>query len=123
MLGIPRYRTLVQYVPQHPSLLPGTPLDFLTTIQKFGSRKADDSNTTNTTMDPMELAQDWGLDKTYWRREWSTLSGGEAQRMALAISVGIGGAEVILLDGQCVLGLCEGEFGLWAWDSSDGPRE
>jgi len=35
-----------------------------------------------------------------WAREWSTLSGGEGQRIALAIAVGIGGAEVVLLDGE-----------------------
>ena len=33
---------------------------------------------------------------------WSTLSGGEAQRIALAIAVGIGGAEVVLLDGRFI---------------------
>lgn len=35
-----------------------------------------------------------------WAREWSTLSGGEGQRIALAIAIGIGGAEVVLLDGM-----------------------
>lgn len=38
-----------------------------------------------------------------WQREWSTLSGGEGQRIALAIAVGVGGAEVVLLDGECCL--------------------
>lgn len=33
-----------------------------------------------------------------WTRDWATLSGGEGQRIALAIAVGIGGAEIILLD-------------------------
>jgi ABC-type thiamine transport system ATPase subunit len=36
-----------------------------------------------------------------WHRGWSTLSGGEGQRIALAIAVGVGGAEVVLLDGEC----------------------
>jgi len=35
-----------------------------------------------------------------WAREWSTLSGGEGQRIALAIAIGLGGAEVVLLDGE-----------------------
>lgn len=30
-----------------------------------------------------------------WGRDWATLSGGEAQRMALAIAVGIGKAEIV----------------------------
>jgi energy-coupling factor transporter ATP-binding protein EcfA2 len=38
-----------------------------------------------------------------WGREWSTLSGGEGQRMALAIAIGLGGAEVVLLDGKLQL--------------------
>ena len=33
-------------------------------------------------------------------REWATLSGGEGQRLALAIALGIGGAELVLLDGE-----------------------
>lgn len=37
-------------------------------------------------------------------REWGTLSGGEGQRLALAIALGIGGAEVVLLDGESALG-------------------
>jgi ABC-type Mn2+/Zn2+ transport system ATPase subunit len=36
-----------------------------------------------------------------WDREWATLSGGEGQRIALAIAAGLPGAEVILLDGEC----------------------
>ena len=48
----------------------------------------------------MELASDWGVDRRLWMREWATLSGGEGQRLALAIALGIGGAEVVLLDGK-----------------------
>ena len=51
-------------------------------------------------LDPMELASDWGVDRRLWMREWATLSGGEGQRLALAIALGIGGAEVVLLDGR-----------------------
>jgi ABC-type dipeptide/oligopeptide/nickel transport system ATPase subunit len=39
------------------------------------------------------------MDAALWRREWATLSGGEAQRMGLAVAVSLGDAEVILLDG------------------------
>lgn len=51
-------------------------------------------------MDPLELAEQWGIDKILWSRDWSRLSGGEAQRIALAAAIGLGGADIILLDGE-----------------------
>ena len=91
-------------------MLPGTPQDLLKTIRSFksrqsasGSQDGNDQNKTksiNKGVDPVELAAEWGIDRTYWQREWSTLSGGEGQRMALAIAIGIGGAEIVLLDGE-----------------------
>lgn len=104
-LGIPSYRTRVQYVPQRPSLLPGTPLDLIQAIQSFASR----SKSGNIEQDAMRIANDWGIDSLLWMREWSTLSGGEGQRMALAIALGAGTVEVLLLDGTtCSLNLREG---------------
>lgn len=50
----------------------------------------------------MGIAEDWGIVKPLWNREWSTLSGGEGQRIALAIAIGVGGAEIVLLDGESV---------------------
>jgi ABC-type iron transport system FetAB ATPase subunit len=123
LIGIPTYRTLVQYVPQRPSLLPGTPLDFLHTIRSFRSRQArarstrpsaSDSHASegdygavrgSESIDPLELAAEWGIEKTMWKREWGTLSGGEGQRIALAVAVGVGGAEVVLLDGGSTVSL------------------
>jgi ABC-type iron transport system FetAB ATPase subunit len=104
--GIPKYRTLVQYIPQRPSLLPGTPLDFLTTLHSFSSRSSSASSSSDcpSPLDPVELALEWGVDRRLWMREWGTLSGGEGQRLALAIALGIGGAEVVLLDGESALG-------------------
>ncbi|WVF66126.1 hypothetical protein IAT40_000865 [Kwoniella sp. CBS 6097] len=111
--GAPEWRVRVGYVPQRPSLLPGTPLDFLHTINSFSARRnasqnqmERDTSTSSSSngelgrdvMDPLDLAQEWGIDKTLWRRDWGTLSGGEAQRIALAVAVAAGGAEVLLLD-------------------------
>lgn len=98
---IPEWRIKVAYVPQRPSLLPGTPLDFLSIIRSLSARKKAQQGSEGAEVDPMGLAQDWGIDKPLWRRDWGTLSGGEAQRIALAVAVGIGGAEVLLLDGMC----------------------
>ena len=103
----------MQYIPQRPSLLPGTPLDFLTKIRSFGSRHraapgASDSQYGSTRgggddsgpLDPIDLAAEWGIERTMWQRDWNTLSGGESQRIALALAVGVGGAEILLLDGM-----------------------
>jgi ABC-type iron transport system FetAB ATPase subunit len=97
-IGVPKYRTLVQYIPQRPPLLPGTPLDFLNTCKSFASRDKEVLH------NPLELAAGWGVDKTLWMRDWGTLSGGEGQRIAMAIAIGLGGAEVLLLDGEFKLG-------------------
>jgi len=51
-------------------------------------------------MDPVEVAGNWDVDEELWDRDWSNLSGGEAQRVALAIAVGLGTAEILLLDGK-----------------------
>lgn len=45
------------------------------------------------------IASSWGVDTQLWDRDWSNLSGGETQRIALAIGVGLDTAEVLLLDG------------------------
>ena len=50
--------------------------------------------------EPIEVASAWGVDEELWDRTWSNLSGGETQRLALAIAVGLKTAEVLLLDGK-----------------------
>lgn len=94
---MPTYRTKVSYVPQRPSLLSGTPRDFLVTVTSFRSRRA---RQTASHSNPIEISKDWGIDDELWDRNWSNLSGGESQRIALATAVGLNAAEVLLLDGQ-----------------------
>jgi len=93
------------YVPQRPSLLPGTPRDFLNTILSFSARKAHSKPNANASSPivtdfngPLEVAQTLGIDSELWDRSWSDLSGGESQRMSLAIAVGLNAAEILLLD-------------------------
>ncbi|KAN0077266.1 P-loop containing nucleoside triphosphate hydrolase protein [Tylopilus felleus] len=97
--GVPAFRTKVFYVPQRPSLLSGTPRDFLATISSFSSRRvpkslSDGSGPTY----PIEIAKVWGIDEELWDRDWTNLSGGESQRIALATALGLNTAEVLLLD-------------------------
>ncbi|KIM65296.1 hypothetical protein SCLCIDRAFT_1212460 [Scleroderma citrinum Foug A] len=93
--GVPTYRTKVFYVPQRPSLLSGTPRDFLVTVTSFRSRRFKQ---TASHSNPIEISKDWGIDEELWDRNWSNLSGGESQRIALATAVGLNTAEVLLLD-------------------------
>ncbi|THH19306.1 hypothetical protein EW146_g1827 [Bondarzewia mesenterica] len=92
--GVPAYRTHVQYVPQRPSLLPSTPREFLSTISTFQSRHGTSSVDLHRAID---IASSWGVEEEMWDRAWNTLSGGEAQRIALAIGFGLGSA-ILLLD-------------------------
>ncbi|KAH8117570.1 P-loop containing nucleoside triphosphate hydrolase protein [Phellopilus nigrolimitatus] len=103
--GVPNYRTRVLYVPQRPSLLPGTPRDFLKQLSTFRAYKAqsegrDGDSATGFSFDTraVDIAESWGVEEALWDRPWTTLSGGEAQRIALAAALGLNCAEVVLLD-------------------------
>ncbi|PIL24180.1 ATP-binding cassette transporter [Ganoderma sinense ZZ0214-1] len=99
------------------SLLPGTPRDFLAAIYTFATHsKTSTSSKASSALssifdgnsgeldvshhDALNVAEAWGIDRELWDRTWANLSGGEAQRIALAIAVGLGTAEVLLLDGK-----------------------
>ena len=48
------------------------------------------------------IASQWNIGRELWYREWATLSGGEGQRIALAIGLSLQGTETLLLDGGLV---------------------
>lgn len=80
----------------------------MTAISKFGSfdqksilNKIKSGRPVILSHEPIELADSWGVEEELWDRNWSTLSGGEMQRIALAIAVGMKTAEILLLDGKC----------------------
>ena len=109
--GIPTYRTHVLYVPQRPSLLPGTPNTFLTQLSTFKthSAHAQERQTSYSALAASiaarahDVSVQWGVTEELWDRPWSNLSGGEAQRIALATAVGLNRAEILLLDGEHIL--------------------
>ena len=49
---------------------------------------------------PLEVGSQFGIDPNLWNRNWTELSGGEGQRIMMAIGVALGTAEVLLLDGE-----------------------
>ncbi|KAH9857086.1 P-loop containing nucleoside triphosphate hydrolase protein [Lenzites betulinus] len=107
--GVPKYRTQVLYVPQRPSLLPGSPRDFLQAVSTFAVHKQSPSakakaaatlglghaqeNGVSSAHGALALAESWGVERELWDRAWANLSGGEAQRIVLAIAVGLDTAE------------------------------
>jgi len=104
-IGVPTYRTYVQYIPQRPSLLPGTPRDLFETLSTFRARHSPESGPGDNVHfhRSIDLAEQWGIAKELWDRPWSVLSVGEAQRLSLAIAHGLNRAEVLMLDGTLFL--------------------
>jgi ABC-type dipeptide/oligopeptide/nickel transport system ATPase subunit len=83
-------------------MLPGSPQDFLSAITTLDAHKAlakKRPHSVSPLQRAMDIASKWDISPQLWDREWSNLSGGEAQRIALAIALGIDTAEVLLLDG------------------------
>lgn len=81
-------------------------MDFLRTITSLEAHKAYAhalQKEQKSSQDPfrraLDISSSWDVDPQLWEREWSNLSGGEAQRIALAIAVGLNTAEILLLDG------------------------
>ncbi|KAG0369187.1 hypothetical protein BGZ54_000118 [Gamsiella multidivaricata] len=90
--GIANWRTKVMYIPQRTAVMEGTPLDFLEEVRKFKTHKKNDNYD-----DPVQIGLDWGVRPELWHSKWNSLSGGEMQRISLAIACSFR-PEILLLD-------------------------
>ena len=78
-----------------PRNLEGTPMDFFNEIMGYGRQRSHELDSRERLE---ELMSEWDLEPILLRQSWSTISGGEAQRVSLAIALVTGKKTVLLLD-------------------------
>ena len=113
-----QWRTIVRYVTQNKADLPGTPRDFISRITSFHTPPTFDISSEDGMMShTISYLNRWGMGENkhddysydtnanvkgdhhhpYLDKEWKALSGGESQRMLLAIAMA-SRAKILLLD-------------------------
>ncbi|KAI9142870.1 P-loop containing nucleoside triphosphate hydrolase protein, partial [Paraphysoderma sedebokerense] len=96
--NVDQWRKRVLYVPQRPAVLACTPLEFYRTVTSLKSQKIGQGDEK---IDPcIEVTNSvfrWDLSEDLWSKQFAQLSGGEAQRVMLAIAVSTG-PDILLLD-------------------------
>ena len=108
-----QWRTTVRYVTQNKADLPGTPRDFIARVASFHTSTFDTPSEDEMLLQTISYLDQWGMGgskhieysanlqddhhHSYLDKEWKTLSGGESQRMLLAIAMA-SRATILLLD-------------------------
>lgn len=82
-----RWRREVRYVSQYKIEIPGTPTDFIKYFMRFGAWKRQPLTPADVLSATTALVTDWGMGGSVLNAEWKQLSGGEAQRVFLAIAI------------------------------------
>jgi len=90
-----QWRGQVMWVSQDRPTLNGTPESFYKEILSYRCRHNNHQSTHEDS--PLDIAKDWSINAQTWTRPWSSISGGEAQRISLAIAISLQ-PKLLLLD-------------------------
>lgn len=86
--NVVEWRRQVRYVTQTKVQIPGTPLQFIRKIQSFRSWKTEEERIEYDFMKHVSHhLRQWGMGLDCLNKDWAVLSGGESQRVLMAIAL------------------------------------